>query len=225
MNYDWTFNVRNLKQWAATSKTFLSVSHLGFERDLFLGNLEREHEGDRRGRLEWLVECLSVPTEMGTTTSATEWKLDPPFQCLNMSLNSVPGSIAAAIVDWASLTLFITLSSSLAAACGVSSGGLTMALLEWLILKHTRHFTQPRSLSRRTFDGRVKHGLQGSVSEHDPVEGQRSGDRLLLRKLHEGEACRLGLVSGHSHKLYAPHLPEELEQLVCRGGLWTGGIR
>lgn len=39
------------------------------------------------------------------------------------------------MVDWASLTLFITLSSSLAAACGVSSGGFTMALLEWLTLK------------------------------------------------------------------------------------------
>lgn len=225
MNYHWTFNVRNLKQWAATHKTLSSAPHLCFERDLFLGTLEREHERDRRGRLVWLVECLSGPTEMGTTASVTEWKLDPPFQCFNVWLISVPGSIAAAIVDWASLTRFMTLSSSLAAACGVISGGLTMALLEWLILKHTRDFTQPRSLWRRTFYGRVKHGLQGSVSEHDPVEGQRPGDRVLLRKLHEGEARRLGLVSGHSHKLYASHLPEELEQLVCRGGLRTGGIR
>lgn len=46
-----------------------------------------------------------------------------------------PGSMAAAMVDWASLTLFITFSNSLAAACGVSSGGFTMALLEWFTLK------------------------------------------------------------------------------------------
>jgi hypothetical protein len=39
------------------------------------------------------------------------------------------------MVDWASLTRFITLSSSLAAAWAVSSGGFTMALLEWLILE------------------------------------------------------------------------------------------
>lgn len=54
------------------------------------------------------------------------------------NLHVVPGSIAAAMVDWASLTLFITISSSLAAACGVSSGGFTMALLEWLTLKDVK---------------------------------------------------------------------------------------
>lgn len=47
----------------------------------------------------------------------------------------LPGLMAAAMVDWASLTRFMTLSSSLAAACAVSSGGFTMALLEWLILQ------------------------------------------------------------------------------------------
>lgn len=62
--------------------------------------------------------------------------------------------------------------------------------------------------------------LQGSVSEHDSVEGQGSGDGVLLNELHEGEACRLGLVSSHSHKLHIPHLLEELQQLVCSGGLW-----
>lgn len=61
--------------------------------------------------------------------------------------------------------------------------------------------------------------LQGSVSEHDSVEGQSSGDGLLLDELHEGETCRLSLVSGHSHKLHISHLLEELQQLLSGGGL------
>lgn len=65
--------------------------------------------------------------------------------------------------------------------------------------------------------------LQGSVPEHDSVEGQGSADGLLLHELHEGEACRLSLVSGHSHKLDLAHLLEELQQLVCSGGLQRGG--
>lgn len=79
---------------------------LCFERDLFLRVLEcereRDRERDRRDLLDRLEERFFVSA----------------------------GSMAAAMVDWASLTLFITLSSSLAAACGVSSGGFTMALLE-----------------------------------------------------------------------------------------------
>lgn len=63
--------------------------------------------------------------------------------------------------------------------------------------------------------------LEGSVSEHDSIEGQCSGDGLLLNKLYEGETCRLSLVSGHSHKLYVSHLLEELQQLLCSGGLRT----
>lgn len=49
--------------------------------------------------------------------------------------------MAAAMLDWASLTRFITSSSSLAAAWGVISGGLTMALLEWLILTLHRTYS------------------------------------------------------------------------------------
>lgn len=62
--------------------------------------------------------------------------------------------------------------------------------------------------------------LQGSVSEHDSIESQSSGDGLLLHKLYEGETCRLRLISSHSHKLYISHLLEKLQQLVCSGGLW-----
>lgn len=132
---------------------------------------------------------------------------------------AVPGSIAAAIVHWASLTLFITLSSSLAAACGVSSGGFTIALLEWFTLKEIKQqlcsdLTTEWHLSREDV-------LQRSVSEHDSIEGQSSSDRILLDKLYESEARWLSLVSGHPHKLYIPHLPEELQQLVCSGGLWN----
>lgn len=61
--------------------------------------------------------------------------------------------------------------------------------------------------------------LQGSVSEHDSIKGQGSGDGLLLNKLYKGEACWLGLISGHSHKLNISHLLEELQQLVCSGSL------
>lgn len=80
---------------------------LCFERDLFLRVLECERERDlerdtRRPLLDRLEERFFMSA----------------------------GSIAAAMVDCASLTLFITLSSSLAAACGVISGGFTMALLE-----------------------------------------------------------------------------------------------
>lgn len=50
--------------------------------------------------------------------------------CYTVNIICLPGSIAADIKDWASLTLFITSSSSLAAACGVISGGFTIALLE-----------------------------------------------------------------------------------------------
>ena len=65
----------------------------------------------------------------------------------------------------------------------------------------------------------TEYTLQRSVSEHDSVEGQRSGDRLLLDKLHEGEARRLRLVSGHPHELHVSDLLEELQQLVCGGRL------
>lgn len=61
--------------------------------------------------------------------------------------------------------------------------------------------------------------LQGSVSEHYSIEGQGSSDGLLLDKLYEGESCRLSLISSHSHKLYVSHLLEELQQLICSGGL------
>lgn len=64
-----------------------------------------------------------------------------------------------------------------------------------------------------------KHILQGSVSKHDTIEGQSSGDGLLLDELYEGEARRLSLVSSHSHKLNISHLLEELQQLLCSGGL------
>lgn len=65
--------------------------------------------------------------------------------------------------------------------------------------------------------------LQRSVPEHDPVEGQRSGDRILLHELHEGEARRLRLVAGHAHELDVAHLLEELQQLLGSGGLWGRG--
>lgn len=65
-----------------------------------------------------------------------------------------------------------------------------------------------------------KYILQGSVSKHDSIEGQGSGDRVLLNKLYKGETCRLSLVSSHPHKLYISHLLEELQQLLCSGGLW-----
>lgn len=68
---------------------------------------------------------------------------------------------------------------------------------------------------------RLKAILQGSVSEHDSVKSQGSGDGFLLDKLYEGEARRLSLVSSHTHKLYISHLLEELQQLLCSGGLWT----
>lgn len=64
-----------------------------------------------------------------------------------------------------------------------------------------------------------KYILQGPVSEHDSVEGQSSGDRVLLDKLHEGETRWLSLVSSHPHKLHISHLLEELQQLLCGGGL------
>lgn len=63
--------------------------------------------------------------------------------------------------------------------------------------------------------------LQGPVAKHDSVEGQGSGDGVLLDKLYEGETRRLSLVSGHPHKLYVSHLLEELQQLLCGGGLWV----
>lgn len=65
----------------------------------------------------------------------------------------------------------------------------------------------------------LKSVLQGSVSEHDSVEGQGSGDGLLLNKLYEGETRWLSLIASHPHKLYVPHLLEELQQLLCCGGL------
>lgn len=216
---EWTSEMREIRN------TTLSSAYLCFERDLFLCNLEREQERERRGRPERLEERLFVPTEMGRTALATERTKQALLRCSNASFDSIPGSMAAAMVDWASLTLFITLSSSLAAACGVISGGLTMALLEWLILKHTFRFTQSESIERGQVRSLpVQHGLQGPVSKHDSVEGQRPGDGVLLGKLHEGEARRLGLVSGHSDELHAPHLPEELEQLLCGGGLQTEGM-
>lgn len=61
--------------------------------------------------------------------------------------------------------------------------------------------------------------LQGPVAKHDSIEGQGSGDGVLLNKLYEGETCRLSLVSSHAHKLYVSHLLEELQQLLCGGGL------
>lgn len=84
-------------------------------------------------------------------------------------------------------------------------------------------YSSPGRARAGAFDLRAEHGLQGSVSEHDSVEGQRPGDGVLLRKLHEGEPRRLSLISGHPHELHAPHLPEELEQLLRSGGLETGG--
>lgn len=51
----------------------LISTYLCFERDLFLRILKREHERDRRGRLERLEERLFVPTEMGRAASATQW--------------------------------------------------------------------------------------------------------------------------------------------------------
>lgn len=84
---------------------------LCLERDLFLRDLEwereRVRERDRRDLWERLEDRFFISA----------------------------GSMAAAMVDWASLTLFITLSSSLAAACGVNSGGFTIALLEWLTFR------------------------------------------------------------------------------------------
>lgn len=67
---------------------------------------------------------------------------------------------------------------------------------------------------------RLKYILKGSVSEHDSIEGQGSDDGVLLNKLYEGKTCRLSLISSHSHKLYISHLLEELQQLICSGGLW-----
>lgn len=106
--------------------------HLCFERDLFLRVLERER--DRRGLLDRLEERFFVSALSGRGG----FSIRAQQNCIILmaknprveNVHVVPGSIAAAIVDWASLTLFITLSSSLAAACGVSSGGFTMALLE-----------------------------------------------------------------------------------------------
>ena len=46
----------------------------------------------------------------------------------------IPGSIAACMSAWASLTCFIVSASSRCAASAVLAGGFTMALLEWLIL-------------------------------------------------------------------------------------------
>lgn len=66
----------------------------------------------------------------------------------------------------------------------------------------------------------TQYRLQRSVSKHDPVQGEGSGHRLLLNKLHEGEASRLGLVAGHSDKLHISDLFEKLQQLLCSGGLW-----
>lgn len=68
---------------------------------------------------------------------------------------------------------------------------------------------------------RLKGILQGSVSKHDSIKGQGSGDGFLLDKLYEGEARWLSLVSSHPHKFYISHLLEELQQLLCSGGLWT----
>ncbi len=62
--------------------------------------------------------------------------------------------------------------------------------------------------------------LEGSVSEHDSIEGQSSGDGLLLDELYEGKTRRLRFISSHPHKLHVSHLFEELEQLLCSGGLW-----
>lgn len=61
--------------------------------------------------------------------------------------------------------------------------------------------------------------LQRSVSKHDSVQGQGSGNWLLLNKFYESKAGRLGLVSGHSDKLDVSHLLEELHQLLCSRGL------
>lgn len=63
--------------------------------------------------------------------------------------------------------------------------------------------------------------LQRSVSKHDPVEGQGPGHRILLNELHKGETRWLSLVSCHAHKLHISHLLEELQQLICSGGLRT----
>lgn len=110
------------------------------ERDRFLRVLERdwERERDRRDLLERLGErfpvsavgaggggSVSVATGNGVKRERErEGNNNGALQTV------VPGSIAAAMVDWASRTLLITLSSSLAAACGVISGGFTMALFE-----------------------------------------------------------------------------------------------
>lgn len=100
------------------------------ERDRFLRVLEREWERDRERRdlRERLVERFLV-SALGrkAAASASASAAEP----MNEGEERVaPGSMAAAMVDWASRTLLITLSSSLAAACGVISGGFTMALLE-----------------------------------------------------------------------------------------------
>lgn len=64
-----------------------------------------------------------------------------------------------------------------------------------------------------------QHVLQRPVAEHDPVEGERSGDGILLHELHKGKACRLGFVACHANKLDIAHLLEELQQLLGSGGL------
>ena len=70
-----------------------------------------------------------------------------------------------------------------------------------------------------TFCNKKDHILERSVSEHDAVERESSGHRVLVQKLHKGKARGLRLVSRHAHKLHVSHLLEELQELVSCGGL------
>lgn len=110
------------------------------ERDRFLRVLERdwERERDRRDLLERLGERFPVSAvgaggggvSIATGNAVNACERERGGNNNGVLPTVVPGSIAAAMVDWASRTLLITLSSSLAAACGVISGGFTMALFE-----------------------------------------------------------------------------------------------
>lgn len=203
--------------------------HFCFDWDLFRRARKCEGEWDRRALLarpkEWFFASAGVRQQWEHQEQHSFVVL---LARLKANANALPGSMAAAIVDWASLTRFITLSSSLAAACGVSSGGFTMALLEWLTLKDIKNKYAVEFIWHSTNTSlslNSKDILQGSVSKHDSVEGESSGNRVLLNKLYEGEARWLGLVSSHSHKLDIPHLPEEVHQLLCCGGLRRGELK
>lgn len=116
----------------------MCLLYLCLDLDRFLCECDWERDLD-------LLECLDLLDACFLSSTTPKSKITFQFTktlfcitclCLSMCLaKDRPGSIAAAMVDCASLTFFITSSSSLAAACGVSSGGFTMALLEWLILK------------------------------------------------------------------------------------------